>query len=39
MDNGIERRWHKNGQLFNEVIYKKGEAISTKYWDEDGSFT
>ena len=34
---GINRAFHRNGQLQSEVNYKKGKILSAKYWDVDGN--
>ena len=34
---GLYTNWYENGQKRFEGIYKYGELISKKYWNEDGS--
>ena len=34
---GLYTNWYENGQKSFEGIYKDGELISKKYWNEDGS--
>ena len=33
---GLEMRWHENGQKSYEATYKDGEKISMKRWNEEG---
>jgi antitoxin component YwqK of YwqJK toxin-antitoxin module len=33
---GFTREWFKSGQLFKEAVYKDGNLISQKCWDEEG---
>ena len=34
---GLLTDWYENGQKEYEGIYKDGELISSKIWNEDGS--
>ena len=34
---GLCHEWYENGQKKKEGIYKDGETISEKCWDEDGN--
>ena len=36
-NNGLNRGWYENGQKKSEGIFKDGELISEKKWNEDGS--
>ena len=33
---GPYTKWHENGGLMQEVIYKDGEEVSAKYWNSKG---
>jgi antitoxin component YwqK of YwqJK toxin-antitoxin module len=33
---GYTREWFKSGQLFKEAVYKDGNLIRQKCWDEEG---
>ena len=33
---GLEMRWHENGQKRTEATYKDGEEVSAKYWNSKG---
>jgi hypothetical protein len=37
--NGVQKDWHENGRLMNEINYKDGHCIDNKviYYDEDGT--
>jgi antitoxin component YwqK of YwqJK toxin-antitoxin module len=34
---GIQRRWHPNGQLAREALFKKGEMVWENLFDEEGT--
>ena len=34
---GLHKSWYENGQLMNEHIYKDGNCVNAKCWDEDGN--
>ena len=36
---GTSKWWYENGQLRNEQIWKNGELVSSKCWEEDGKRT
>ena len=36
-ENGLVTEWYENGQKESEEIFKDGEFISEKIWNEDGS--
>ena len=36
-EDGLTTEWYENGQKKQEGLYKDGNLISYKYWNEDGS--
>ena len=36
---GLSRAYYENGQLFGEVVFKKGKPISAYYYDPQGNKT
>lgn len=36
-EDGLGTHWYENGQKRGEYIYKYGQIISSKHWNEDGT--